>query len=75
MPKPAKTRPVKISVTACAECRSAYETLPGGRACPECGARCITALVILPRERATISEAHALLLDVLARMRAAAATR
>lgn len=75
MTKQAKQRAIKIPVSACPDCRAAFETLPGGRDCPECGRRCITALVILPRDKATISEAHALVLDVLARMRDAATTR
>lgn len=75
MTKQEKTRGVKIPLAGCPDCRAAYETRPGGRDCPECGRACITAVVILPRERATISEATTLLANVLARMRDEAPTR
>jgi hypothetical protein len=75
MSKQERNRPTKISLTACQACDACYEPLPGGRACPSCGGRTVTALVILPRAGATVEAASRLLLDTLARMSELAATR
>ncbi len=70
-----RNRPTKISLTACEACAVCMEPLPGGRDCPSCGGRTVTALVVLPRSGATVEAASRLLLDTLARMRELAATR
>lgn len=66
---------VRIALTACEPCRCTYETVPGGRDCPTCGARCVTAVVILPRDCASPEAAAAALLGCLSSMRALAAER
>jgi hypothetical protein len=67
--KAKRSASVRVSLTACVECRVTFEPAPGGATCPRCGERGVSALVIVPREGATVEAAAALLLDVLARMR------
>lgn len=62
-------RPIKIAVTTCTGCLVGLETLPGGRDCPLCGERCVQAVVVLPRSRATMIEAQRLMRSVLEQMR------
>lgn len=70
-----RNRPTRISLSACLACWVTAEPLPGGRDCPGCGARMVTALVILPRQAATAERASHLLLDTLLRMTTSAPAR
>lgn len=70
-----RNRPTRVSLSGCAACAVTAEPLPGGRDCPGCGARMVTALVILPRADATVEHAAHLLVETLRKMAASAPSR
>ena len=45
---------MRVSLTACEPCRVTFDPTPGGASCPHCGARGVTALVVLARDGATV---------------------